>query len=85
MKPITYRAAALRSLIGLPKRDRLAILAKLARYAETGAGDVRALTGRPGKRLRPGITAPSSWRTTRPLTCWRSATAATSMTEEEGA
>lgn len=54
MKPITYRAAALRSLIGLPKRDRLAILAKLARYAETGAGDVRALTGRPGKRLRAG-------------------------------
>jgi mRNA interferase RelE/StbE len=54
MKPITYRPAALRALTGLPKRDRLAILAKLARYAETGAGDVRALAGRPGSRLRVG-------------------------------
>ncbi|KMO15230.1 type II toxin-antitoxin system RelE family toxin [Methylobacterium platani] len=54
MKPITYRAAALRSLTGLPKRDRVALIAKLGRYAETGAGDVRPLTGRPGKRLRAG-------------------------------
>jgi len=29
-------------------------MAKVARYAETGAGDVRTLTGRPGKRSRCG-------------------------------
>ncbi len=30
------------------------IVEKIARYAETGAGDVKSLTGRPGKRLRVG-------------------------------
>ena len=30
------------------------ILSKLKRYAETGAGDVRVLVGRPGVRLRIG-------------------------------
>jgi mRNA interferase RelE/StbE len=29
-------------------------MAKIARYAETGAGDVKTLSGRPGKRLRSG-------------------------------
>lgn len=29
-------------------------MAKVDRYAETGAGDVKMLAGRPGKRLRCG-------------------------------
>ncbi|ACA18428.1 plasmid stabilization system [Methylobacterium sp. 4-46] len=54
MKPIAYTLSATRELSRLPKPARLAIVEKLARYAATGAGDVRALTGRPGARLRVG-------------------------------
>ncbi|SFV04493.1 mRNA interferase RelE/StbE [Methylobacterium sp. 174MFSha1.1] len=54
MKPITYTPSAVRALTKLQKSMRLAIVEKLGRYAETGAGDVRALTGRPGARLRVG-------------------------------
>ena len=54
MKPIAYTATATKQRRKLPAdvRDRLA--AKLAAYAETGAGDVKALVGRPGARLRVG-------------------------------
>jgi mRNA interferase RelE/StbE len=54
MKPITYTPTAARALTRLQKPARLAVVEKLGRYAETGAGDVRALTGRPGVRLRVG-------------------------------
>lgn len=53
MKVITYAAPASTAL----RKHRAvsqAIIAKIERYAETGAGDVKALVGRPGKRLRVG-------------------------------
>ncbi|GBU19370.1 hypothetical protein AOPFMNJM_3945 [Methylobacterium jeotgali] len=54
MKQIAFTAAALKSLRKLPKAARLAILAKVEAYAETGAGNTKALVGRPGVRLRSG-------------------------------
>lgn len=54
MKTLTYTPAALRNLGRLPKKVRQDILAKLERYAETGAGSTKALVGRPGTRLRIG-------------------------------
>jgi len=53
MKEIAFEISALAAL----RRHRSvaqAIIAKIERYAETGAGDVKMLTGRPGKRLRVG-------------------------------
>jgi len=53
VKLITYAAPASTAL----RKQRAvsqAIIAKIERYAETGAGDVKALVGRPGKRLRVG-------------------------------
>ena len=53
VKAITYAApasAALRKHSAVAQ----AIIAKIERYAETGARDVKALVGRPGKRLRAG-------------------------------
>lgn len=54
MKPVTFTPAALKALGKLPKAARLALVAKLERYAETGAGATKALVGRPGVRLRAG-------------------------------
>jgi mRNA interferase RelE/StbE len=54
VKTTTFTPAALKGLTALPKEARMQILAKVKRYAETGAGDVRALVGRPGARLRIG-------------------------------
>lgn len=54
MKAITYDKAALQGLTKLPKAARLAVLAKVERYAATGAGATKALVGRPGVRLRIG-------------------------------
>ena len=53
MKTITFETPA---LVALRKHRSVAkaIVAKLERYAETGAGDVKTLVGRPGKRLRVG-------------------------------
>ena len=53
MKTILY---ALRAQAALLKHrsEAKAILAKIERYAETGAGNVTALVGQPGKRLRVG-------------------------------
>ena len=36
------------------RKDAKRIMAKVERFAETGAGDVKALVGQPGKRLRVG-------------------------------
>ena len=54
MKVITYTAGARRSLNKLPAQLRSRIAAKLSEYAVTGAGDVKALVGRAGARLRIG-------------------------------
>jgi len=54
MKTVTYTLAARRSLRKLPGDVRQQVEAKLARYAETGAGDIKALSGQPGARLRVG-------------------------------
>ena len=54
MKTVGYRRDAARSLLALPPKVQAQIVAKLARYAETGAGNVTALKGHPGKRLRSG-------------------------------
>jgi mRNA interferase RelE/StbE len=54
VKAITYRAAARRALRKLPPDVRARIADRLGAYAATGAGDVKALTGRDGARLRVG-------------------------------
>ena len=54
MKAIRYTGLATRQLRKLPKDVRERVIEKLHRYAETGAGDVNALTGQPGARLRIG-------------------------------
>jgi mRNA interferase RelE/StbE len=54
MKAITWTLEARRMLRKLPPHVRADIQAKLNRLAETGAGDVKKLTGRPGARLRVG-------------------------------
>ena len=54
MKAISYTVLATRQLRHLPKDVRERVIEKLHRYAETGAGDVKALTGQPGARLRIG-------------------------------
>lgn len=54
MKTILYTVSARRQLRRLAPEARAQIEAKLARYAGTGAGDVRALVDHPGKRLRAG-------------------------------
>jgi mRNA interferase RelE/StbE len=54
MKAITYSAAARRSLRKLPAEVRARIADKLRVYAGSGSGDVKALAGRDGARLRVG-------------------------------
>lgn len=54
---ITYSKSALKDLRKMPGKDAKAITAKLAKYAETGEGDVKKLQGRPEYRLRHG-----NWR-----------------------
>jgi mRNA interferase RelE/StbE len=53
LKTVAYTPEA---FAGLRKHrnQAAAIMAKVKRYAETGAGDVKILTGRTGKRLRCG-------------------------------
>ena len=53
MKAVQYSADALNAL-RKHRKDASAIMAKIDRYAATGAGDVKSLAGRPGKRLRVG-------------------------------
>lgn len=54
MKAVVYTGAAIKQLRKLPGDVRDRLIAKLKRYAETGAGDVTALKGQPGARLRVG-------------------------------
>lgn len=52
---VTYSARAQKELKKLPAKDAQAVLAKLAKYAETGEGDVKKLQGTEGTyRLRHG-------------------------------
>jgi mRNA interferase RelE/StbE len=54
MKAVSYTVGATKQLGKLPANIRERVIDKLHRYAETGAGDVKALTGQPGARLRIG-------------------------------
>jgi len=45
---------ARRALRKIPPEVRADIEAKIERFAKTGAGNVKRLTGRPGARLRVG-------------------------------
>jgi mRNA interferase RelE/StbE len=54
MKTIAYTTSATRQLRALPSNIRERLIEKLRRYAETGAGDVKALAGQSGARLRAG-------------------------------
>jgi mRNA interferase RelE/StbE len=54
MKTIVFTTLAARQFDGLPKVAQIAIENGLDRYAMDGRGDVKALKGRPGYRLRVG-------------------------------
>ena len=54
MKTITWTHDARRALRKLPPDVRADIEAKMERFAKTGAGNIKRLTGRPGTRLRVG-------------------------------
>ena len=54
MKDVVYSAGARRALRGLPSEVRQRIVGKLERYARTGAGDVKAMSGSDLLRLRSG-------------------------------
>jgi mRNA interferase RelE/StbE len=53
MKNVAYTADALKAL-RKHRNEADSILTKVARYAETGAGDVTKLVGETSKRLRVG-------------------------------
>ena len=54
MKTIILTAAAARQFDGLPQAAQQQISAGLSLYATTGKGDIKALQGQPGLRLRIG-------------------------------
>jgi mRNA interferase RelE/StbE len=54
VKAITWTLAARREFRELPPDVRTDIEAKIERFARTGAGNVKRLTGRSGARLRVG-------------------------------
>jgi mRNA interferase RelE/StbE len=54
VRAIRFTPAAGRQFRKLPASVRERIVAKLRVYADMGAGDVTALSGRPGARLRVG-------------------------------
>ncbi len=54
MKAIILSASAAKDLDALPREGREQVETGLSRYAITGQGDVRALQGREGYRLRIG-------------------------------
>ena len=57
MKPITYQRAARKALTRLPRTEAQRIMAKIGAYAAdpaAQANNVKALHGRPGRRLRVG-------------------------------
>jgi mRNA interferase RelE/StbE len=51
VKTITWTHDARRAFRKLPAGVRADIEAKIERFAKTGAGNVKRLTGRPGARL----------------------------------
>ena len=59
MKTIRYSQDALADLRKYRSRAKR-LMAKMERYAATGAGPVKELAGRPGKRLRDGDFRTSS-------------------------
>lgn len=54
MKEIEFTSAAVRQWRKLTASTRAQIDAKLVAFAESGVGDVKALKGAPGMRLRSG-------------------------------
>ncbi len=54
MKTIILSAAAAKDFDALPREGRDQVETGLSRYAVTGQGDVKALQGRDGYRLRIG-------------------------------
>ncbi len=54
MRPISFSRPALKELARLPDAIRADIRVRIARYAETGAGDVKRMSGRRAWRLRAG-------------------------------
>jgi mRNA interferase RelE/StbE len=54
MKTIVLTLSAAKDLDGLPQDSREQVESGLSRYAITGQGDVKALQGRDGYRLRIG-------------------------------
>lgn len=54
MKTVAYTRSAAKALAKLPVDAREALIGKLRRYAETGAGDVKAMQGEPAIRIRAG-------------------------------
>ena len=54
MKEIEFTSAAVRQWRKLTATTRAQIDLKLKAFAETGTGDVKALKGAPGMRLRSG-------------------------------
>lgn len=54
MKTITFRDTATASFRRMPSALRTRLIAKLERYATTGAGDVKRMTGAGTTRLRVG-------------------------------
>ena len=54
MKTIIFTHAAAKDLDGLPPDARQQVEGGLIRYAATGEGDVKQLSGRDGYRLRIG-------------------------------
>lgn len=54
MKTVAWTIGARRAFRRLPPQVQKSIAAKIARDAETGAGDVKALVGRSGVRLCVG-------------------------------
>lgn len=54
VKSIHILPAAIAALAKIPVAERKQIIAKIRRYAETGAGKVTRLQGRPEFRLRQG-------------------------------
>ena len=54
MKKVLYTLAARKAFKALPSQVQAQIEGKLSRYATSGAGDVTAMKGEDGARLRSG-------------------------------
>jgi len=51
---VVFTSKARKGLRKMPAADRARLVEKLTAFAETGSGDVKALTGSPFLRLRHG-------------------------------